>query len=98
MVRAGSLRVFNPQVVCPAGVPIFETLKGSGCRCRIESSDVLAAVDPSSLNRFCLSDYESCPSWRQERDAWWEDRLREFEREMAGASDEPAERLVKASR
>jgi len=67
-VRSGLPRVFDAQIECPAGEPIGETLKGSGCACHVEDNVLLSSTDPASLMRFCLGDYRICPTWRTEKD------------------------------
>lgn len=93
MARMRVLRCFDPVIACPAGEPIYETVAGSGCRCRIERHSIVAARDPSSL-QFCLDNYQGCPTWRARRDAWWEAREREFFRQVHdGVGDSPPERV-----
>lgn len=72
--------VFDAAIQCPAGLPIGETLKGSGCVCRIEDSELLSASDPSSLQRFCLNDYQDCPTWQAEKD--WIHKMRDRKRRL----------------
>jgi hypothetical protein len=67
----GLPRVFDAQVTCPAGAPIGEALRGSGCACRVVQEPVLSSTDPSSLVQFCLADYCLCPTWRAEKEAIW---------------------------
>jgi hypothetical protein len=67
-IQRGLPLVFDAEVVCPAGEPIGETLQGSGCRCHVEDTSLLAATNPSSLIGYCLSsNYASCPTWRREK-------------------------------
>jgi hypothetical protein len=58
---------FNPKVTCPAGDPVYESPEGSGVRCAIERNTLSALRDPSSLLTFCLSRYDSCPTWELEK-------------------------------
>jgi len=69
--RVGLDRVFDPHVTCPAGEPIGEALAGSGCRCRIERNSLLSATDPTSLVRWCLGDYDTCPTWQADKEHEW---------------------------
>lgn len=64
--RAARL-TFDPPVVCPAGTPIYETARGSGCRCAIEQNTLTAKDDPQSLVSFCFSAYVFCATWREEK-------------------------------
>jgi hypothetical protein len=64
--RAARL-TFDPPVVCPAGTPVYETARGSGCRCAIEQNTLTAHDDPSSLLNFCFGAYIFCPTWREEK-------------------------------
>lgn len=86
--RTRALRLtFNPPVVCPAAQPIYESAKGSGVRCMIERSVLVAATDPQSITGFCFgdgrgvvapdlpSDYKRCPSWITHKE-WVEEGLR----------------------
>lgn len=66
---------FNPPVVCPAGTPVFETKRGSGCRCQIERNTLTAQEDPNSLTAFCFGEYQTCTSWQQNK-AWIEEGFR----------------------
>lgn len=66
--------VFDPVVQCPAGVPIAEAPQGSGCRCRVEHSSILAASDPSSLQSFCLNRYDECPTWQFAKERAWQSK------------------------
>lgn len=59
--------MFTPRIVCPAGQPIFESGRGSGCRCSIEGSSLLAQTEPTSLLVYCLDRYDACPTWREEK-------------------------------
>lgn len=87
---------------CPASNPIFETLHGSGVRCRIERTTLLADLDPSSLLAFCCGDYTTCPTWRRMREAEWASRDRaldatlEHEAAPLAYRPDPRERLEQA--
>lgn len=61
--------VADLPVVCPAGAPVGETLRGSGVRCRIEHSSLLTVGHTRSLRAFCCGDYQACPTWRAHREA-----------------------------
>lgn len=62
--------MFTPVVRCPAGGPIAETPRGSGVRCTLTRSSVLAQDDPRALIAFCCSavGYRACPVWQAEKD------------------------------
>lgn len=66
---------FNPPVVCPAGMPIFETAEGAGCRCVVEQNTLTALRDPQSLTAFCFGDYQMCTSWQSQKE-WVAEGLR----------------------
>lgn len=67
--ETGLPRVFKPVVACPAGEPIGETPRGSGVRCRLTHSNVLAQDDPRSILAFCCSSgYRRCPVWLAEKE------------------------------
>lgn len=64
--------VLDLPIVCPAGDGVGETPKGSACRCRVEEDNLLTTgEDPSSLLKFCLGRYQSCPTWRTEKERIW---------------------------
>lgn len=69
--RSGLPLVFDFPVECPAGVAIGLGKGGSsGCHCRVEDSDILAAENPSSLMAYCLSaqGHKRCPTWQAEKE------------------------------
>lgn len=66
---------FQGPVICPAGEKI-ENEGVPACHCRIEDSVVSAALDPSSLTKFCLGDHTTCPTWRFDRDQFYGRRLK----------------------
>ena len=70
----GNRVVRDLEIPCPAGVPIGETLAGSGCHCRIENSVIVSALDPSTLGRFCTprGGYLLCPTWQAEKHRIWQ--------------------------
>lgn len=59
--------MFDAPVKCPAGEAIGETRKGSGVRCRVEESSILADQDPRSIIAYCCGDYGTCPTWQAEK-------------------------------
>lgn len=60
-------------VACPAGSGIGEKLEGAGCQCRVTDTPVLSAIDPSSLESYCLDGdgYRECPAWKADKEATW---------------------------
>lgn len=75
-LRSLSAAVFDRPVLCPAGLRIAELAGSPACRCAIEQSVITAHENPTSLAVFCMGDgsegqpgYQSCPSWRAQRDA-----------------------------
>lgn len=64
----GLPRVFDVDVVCPAGRPIMESPKGSGVLCRLTDSPIVVQDDPHSLAFCCTQSYQQCPVWRAEKE------------------------------
>jgi hypothetical protein len=57
---------------CPAA-NVSKTVFGLVVHCGIEGTRMTSQSDPQSLLSFCLSDdYTICPSWRTERQAYWD--------------------------
>jgi hypothetical protein len=59
---------FNPPVVCPAAMPLFETPEGAGVRCAVDRNTLTALRDPQSLDTFCFGNYAMCTSWQMEKE------------------------------
>lgn len=66
--RIGLPRVFDVNVVCPAGRPIAESAKGSGVFCRLTRSAILSQEDSESLGFCCSEAYRRCPVWQAEKE------------------------------
>jgi hypothetical protein len=64
-------------VVCPAG-SLQSSPEGDSCWCGVEQASISAALSPSSLTSFCLSNYVDCPTWRAEKERVWAGSHREL--------------------
>jgi hypothetical protein len=58
----------NADIVCPAGRAVGA---GRGVLCGVEQH-VLELTEGTSIERYCTGDYKQCPSWRAEKEAYWE--------------------------
>lgn len=76
----------NDDIVCPAGRAVGA---GRGVLCGVEGH-VLEVTEGLSIERFCAGDYKQCPSWRAEKEAYWE-----AQRTAIEASDAEAEEMRK---
>ena len=55
------------DIRCPAG-----TLVGDdGCLCAIERGVIVGRRNPTSIEAFCLGEFETCPTWRAEKERVW---------------------------
>ena len=75
----------DAPVVCPAGSKIHGCPEGPACHCRIANELIGAAKNPASLALFCMGRYETCPTWKADKDAEAERRHKAFARELAEA-------------
>lgn len=90
--RTGLPLVFDFPVRCPAGTKIGMGPGGSsGCHCRIEDSDILAARDPGTLTFYCLPEtgHQRCPTWQAEKERIAEGRRSALTDTPLGTSVEP---------
>lgn len=55
------------KIVCPGGELVLESRGGVACRCRVEHSTISARENPTSLLRWCMGAYTTCPTWVEEK-------------------------------
>ena len=71
----------NVRPVCPAAALVAEAEGGTGCVCRVTLDLIASAQNPSTLSRWCfnsdaLAGYQTCPTWRADREAEWAAKAR----------------------
>jgi len=69
-VLAERVVIPRPSSPCPAASVVAEAAGGSGCHCLITGDLIDSRHNPSSLAAFCFNTpgYQSCPSWRKDRE------------------------------
>ncbi len=73
----------NADIVCPAGRAVGA---GRGVLCGVENH-VLQLDEGMSIERYCTGDYKQCPSWRAEKEAYWEAQRSALEASDAEAAE-----------
>lgn len=62
------LAVLPCESRCPAARVIRPASGGVAVHCAVEDQVLSSRSDPQSLLTFCMGAYESCPSWRLEKE------------------------------
>jgi hypothetical protein len=60
---------------------------GCGVFCGVEHHVVDGAHEPTTLGLYCLNKYQSCPTWREARDAEIANRSHQFLNQLRAEPD-----------